>query len=225
MDIYIIRHGEPDYKTDSLTSNGFKQAEKLAERFKKLHIDRLLVSTHGRTRETAQPIINTHKEVVPEYADWLREDNGGKYFFTMTSKKHGTWYFYMPKFINLFKKEKILKLGNKWYKDDVLKNTKMLQGYKQMSKWVDDFFLECGFKHNRKTHKYIKVKDNNPNVVVIIAHGGFAHSFISNLLDIPYPLFTSTHRDISLTSITKIDLNNNGGYPFIVKYNDASHLE
>ena len=31
MNIYFIRHGEPDYDTDSLTENGHKQAAILAE--------------------------------------------------------------------------------------------------------------------------------------------------------------------------------------------------
>jgi len=223
MIIYIIRHGEPDYQHDTLTTHGFEQAKKLGERLKNLKIDKLYVSTHGRTIATAQPIIDNHKEIKPLFVDWAREDNNGKYYFKVFNKKRAQWYFFVPKFLRFFKSEKMLRLGNKWFKDRRLKDTTMSKGYEQMSQFVDDFVLENGFKHNRKKNCYEKIGDS-PKVVVIVAHGGFAHSFISNLLDIPYPIFTSTHRDMNLAAITKINLDEEKHIPYIDFYNDDTHL-
>ena len=48
MKIYFVRHGHPDYKTDSLTELGKKQAQAAAERLKNCNIERVFASSKGR---------------------------------------------------------------------------------------------------------------------------------------------------------------------------------
>ncbi len=55
MLLYIIRHGDPIYETDSLTERGFRQAEAVAKRMKAAGIDRVYSSPMGRARLTAEP--------------------------------------------------------------------------------------------------------------------------------------------------------------------------
>ncbi len=52
MRIIFVRHGEPDYSTDSLTENGKKEAEALAERTSKWNVDKFYVSPQGRAFST-----------------------------------------------------------------------------------------------------------------------------------------------------------------------------
>ena len=55
MILYIIRHGDPDYKTDSLTPKGAAQAEALGKRLFDSGIQQIYSSPLGRAQETAAP--------------------------------------------------------------------------------------------------------------------------------------------------------------------------
>ena len=72
MRIIFVRHGEPDYTTDTLTENGKKEAAALAKRAKSWKVDRAFVSPLGRAKETAAPTLAEWGMEAKEY-DWLRE--------------------------------------------------------------------------------------------------------------------------------------------------------
>ena len=55
MLLYIIRHGDPIYETDSLTERGRLQAEAVGKRMYDAGIDRIFSSPMGRAKETAEP--------------------------------------------------------------------------------------------------------------------------------------------------------------------------
>ena len=50
MLLYIVRHGDPDDTTDSLTERGVLQAEAVAKRLAEAGIDRIFTSPMGRAR-------------------------------------------------------------------------------------------------------------------------------------------------------------------------------
>ena len=55
MLLYIIRHGDPDYTTDTLTERGKQQAEAVALRLQRSGITKVFSSPMGRAKETAAP--------------------------------------------------------------------------------------------------------------------------------------------------------------------------
>ena len=55
MLLYIVRHGDPIYETDSLTERGKRQAEAVGKRIADSKIDRIFTSPMGRARMTAEP--------------------------------------------------------------------------------------------------------------------------------------------------------------------------
>ena len=55
MLLYIVRHGHPDYVTDSLTDRGWLQAEAVGKRLAATGIDQVYASPMGRARQTAEP--------------------------------------------------------------------------------------------------------------------------------------------------------------------------
>ena len=72
MKLIIIRHGDPDYSIDSLTATGWKEAELLSHRLKKLDVKDFYCSPLGRARDTSKPTLaamNREAEILP----WLRE--------------------------------------------------------------------------------------------------------------------------------------------------------
>jgi len=72
MLLYIIRHGDPDYQTDSLTERGKKQAEAVAKRMCAARIDRVFSSPMGRARETAEPTCRA-LGIPYTIEDWAHE--------------------------------------------------------------------------------------------------------------------------------------------------------
>ena len=55
MLLYIVRHGDPVYSTDSLTERGKLQAEAVGKRIFDSKINKIYSSPMGRARMTAEP--------------------------------------------------------------------------------------------------------------------------------------------------------------------------
>ena len=72
MRILLIRHGEPDYTTDSLTAHGRREAELLSERLRAYHIRDFYTSPLGRARETAEYTLRDQGRQA-ETLPWLAE--------------------------------------------------------------------------------------------------------------------------------------------------------
>ena len=70
MKLLIIRHGDPDYVHDSLTSSGRTEAALLAGYLKDVPIDYAYVSPLGRAQETARPTL-VAKDLTATTLDWL----------------------------------------------------------------------------------------------------------------------------------------------------------
>lgn len=224
MKIYIIRHGYPDYELDTLTPLGLEQAFKLGEKYKNIPMDVFYISTHGRACKTAEPLLKYHPNAKVNYVDWAREDLGAKYYSTKDGDNF-KWYFWIPRWTTLFRSQELSAYGNEWINHPEVAKTTMPEGFKIMAESVDNFMLDLGYKHDRKAHTYEKIKDVEFENVVVVAHGAFAFSFISNLLDIPYPEFTTTHQCMDCTGVTVLEILDGMPCPLIVKYNDTSHLD
>lgn len=72
MRIFIIRHGDPYYPTDSLTDKGRREAELLGRRLAGEHITHAYVSPLGRAKLTAAPTLAATGLTAKEL-EWLRE--------------------------------------------------------------------------------------------------------------------------------------------------------
>ena len=72
MKLLIVRHGDPDYSIDSLTPTGWKEAELLSHRLKKLDVKAFYVSPMGRAKDTAAATLKALGREATELP-WLRE--------------------------------------------------------------------------------------------------------------------------------------------------------
>ena len=78
MRIFIIRHGDPDYQTDSLTLRGRREAEALAAYIERLQLTHIYCSPLGRAQQTCRPCAE--KLGLPvETLSWTRELTGVYY--------------------------------------------------------------------------------------------------------------------------------------------------
>ncbi|MBQ4119287.1 MAG: histidine phosphatase family protein [Clostridia bacterium] len=72
MLLYLIRHADPIYETDSLTDRGKLQAEALSKRLAKTGLDRIFCSPLGRAKDTAEytcKLLGLEKTIE----EWARE--------------------------------------------------------------------------------------------------------------------------------------------------------
>ena len=86
MLLYIIRHGDPHYPTDSLTERGVLQAEAVGKRLAAAGIDKVFSSPMGRAKQTAAPTCRLlGLECTIE--DWAYELNRHEMFLDIPDGK------------------------------------------------------------------------------------------------------------------------------------------
>ena len=73
MKILIIRHGDPDYSIDSLTEQGWVEAEFLSEKLIKMDIKAIYSSTLGRAKDTASVTLKKLGREPDGVFEWLKE--------------------------------------------------------------------------------------------------------------------------------------------------------
>jgi broad specificity phosphatase PhoE len=75
VQLLLIRHGHPDYYTDSLTDQGHAEAMRLAEALDPFPIDAAYISSMGRAQQTAQYTLE-RRGMQGHVCHWLRELDG-----------------------------------------------------------------------------------------------------------------------------------------------------
>jgi len=91
MFLYLIRHGEPNYETDTLTELGIKQAQLLSERFSKIQFDRIFTSPLGRAKQTAMPTCLKQNKNYEELS-WLSENLAYNAMAADIERKTDWWF-------------------------------------------------------------------------------------------------------------------------------------
>lgn len=224
MELYIVRHGQPNYQKDCLTEIGQQQAEKFADKFENVHFDKVYCSTQGRAYETCMACARRWG-IEPIQVDWAREDLGARYLSVYDEVKgYATWAFWHSKYSVLFRDPEVVALGRYWYKHPYFKDTKFQEGIELMQKDTDAFMLELGYKHDRDKGEYIKVGPT-PEKVILFAHGGFGISFFSSVMDIPYNVASIRFQHLELTAYIKITFNGDVAIPLVSEYNNFEHLK
>ena len=220
MLFFYIRHGDPIYDPDSLTVLGEKQAEALAKRLAAYGIDKVYASSSGRAMKTAKPTCDLLKKEM-EIKDFANESyTWGE--FSIEKNGNRIWMFQDEETRRIFADDKMLALGHKWYEYEGMSTYK--KGVERISKETTEFFKELGYEKIGNTGKYKVLKSNNERVA-FFAHQGFGLLFLSEILGIPYPLFT-TRFDLCHSSMTVIDFQESDGFsvPMVLTLSSDSHI-
>ena len=223
MLFYYIRHGDPIYIPDSLTELGHKQAKALANRLSLHGIDKIFSSNSVRAMQTAKPTCDLLGK-QPTICEWANESYAWN-SFTITNENNQTaWCFQDSTIYQLFHMPEVRALGMNWYKHSAFSKYNFEKGMKHADHSVDQFFLKLGYKHDRTNARYEIITPNDERVA-LFAHQGFGLCFLSSLLDVPYPSF-STHFDFGHSSMTVINFEQHGNfaYPKILQLSNDSHL-
>ncbi len=221
MLLYYVRHGDPIYSPDSLTDLGHRQAEAVAKRLAVHGIHEIYASTSHRAIQTATPLSQIIKKEITQL-DWCNEGHVWNEF-TCTVGDVTHWVFGFEEKRKLLNSPEVLSLGNKWYEHPAF-DEKMGKGTERVNRETDAFLESLGYAHNRQSNTYLPIAPNDKRIA-LFAHQGFGLAFLSSLLDIPYPLFT-THFDLSHSSVTVIEFPNCEGefIPTVLQFSNDSHI-
>ena len=224
MIFYYIRHGDPIYKPDGLTPLGFEQAEALKYRLCRNGLDKIYASSSNRAILTAKTTAELLKKEI-ETLDWCNE----KYAYDELGLKNDegfySWCYNHAHIKKLFRSQEIRNLGENWYDHKAFEGTKLKEGMLRIRNNADEFMLSLGYRNNRQEGFYIEETPNNDRVA-LFAHEGFGIAFLSALLNIPYPLF-STHFTMCHTGVTVIEFKAEADgtvFPKVLTYSNEAHL-
>ncbi|MBR1912257.1 MAG: histidine phosphatase family protein [Treponema sp.] len=116
MHLIFIRHGDPDYKNDTLTEKGRKEAVFLAERILKWKVDDFYVSPYGRAQATIAPALDLLGRSA-ETLDWLHEFDF-RVSDPLTKKERCAWDW-MPR--DYYREEKYFN-RKAWFRTKTMKS-------------------------------------------------------------------------------------------------------
>lgn len=220
MLLYIIRHGEPDYSTDTLTERGKKQAEAVGKRLYDSKIDRIFSSPFGRAKETAEPackMLGIEKNIE----EWTHEiGNEGLTSFPDGKDK---WSWYLQ---NTYYREKgCLDLPyDRAFECPAFNETGMEASAKFIEENGKIFLEKLGYREENGIYRII---NNNEEKVALFCHGAFSAVWLSALLHIPVNIFLSSFHVHTHTGVTIIQFKNNENgitAPQCLCFSDMSHL-
>ena len=222
MLLFYLRHGDAIYNPDSLSPLGERQAEALAKRLAKYGIDEVYSSTSNRAQLTAKPLCELLKKDI-KTLDFCNE----KYVwneFTVNVDGQTDWFFKKTIFKKILASDDVVENGYKWYENKELKEYNFSKSIERVDKELDKFISELGYEHDREKHLYKCVNPSDKRVA-LFAHQGFCVSFLSSILDIPYP-YIASHFDICNTGMTVVEFRNENGvsFPKVLTLSNDSHI-
>lgn len=199
MNLYLIRHAQPDYQNDSITDLGKEQAEKLALWLKDIHVDELYHSSMGRARITASYLADVWN-ITPKSLDWAKELCWGNKNGDATDPL-SPWTI-KDRFIE---KNHTYPQDESWKNIEEIKNDIIINDIDVHCKNLDNFLLEHGYERNGLVYKAVEPNEKN---IVLVCHGGVISAFISYLTNTPFFKYIS-HMGVDVTAVTKMHFRGN----------------
>ena len=219
MLLYIVRHGDPDYKTDTLTDRGVVQAEAVGKRIAASKIDRIFSSPLGRARQTAEPAarilgldINIEGWAEEIHDDRLTPFPDGKR--KSVSLVQNTYY----------RRNGQIDLDfDHAYECDGFSTSGMQNAYNIISDGARDFLARMGYVEEDGIYRIVKPNEER---VALFCHTAMGRTLLSYLLHVPIHLMWSGFQ-MTHTGVTVIEFKNNENgvtAPKCLCFSDISHL-
>ena len=206
MRIIFVRHGEPDYTTDTLTEKGKKEAELLSKRARDWKIKDIYVSPFGRAKETAIPTANA-LGINPVELAWLREYSYQVYN-PILEKNSCPWDF-IPS--QLYEDKRMISVDEWMNVAPNTSNPDVAKNYQTVISGLDALIEKYGYercgqyyirkdgrerfmKSTVKDMKFCTIddypEDDSEPTILVVCHFGVICLMLSHLLNIPFELLT-----------------------------------
>ena len=227
MLLYLIRHGKPDYETDTLLPEGLKQAELVSERLVKSGLDEIYSSPMGRARETAAPTaekLGLPVTVLP----WAYELQGDTHTVIEGTSRSLSWVD--PR---IYMREPWRSLPEEgFFSHPAVKEYPAVPGgfekrYRMISEGLDELLLEHGYRRTPEGF-YLPERPNDLHLG-LFCHNAMMRVMISHLMNIPYQYLCCPIIG-NFTGITVFSFQERAGQegesivPYLLSYGDVGHI-
>ena len=184
MRILLLRHGEPDYSTDSLTAKGKREAALLSRRLSMYHIRDFYCSPLGRARETAEYTLKAlGREAVT--LDWLAEFRA-RYFDPEAGRERIPWDM-KPR---IWTDRPELMDPENWADSPVYAGGNVRQIWDETTQGMDRLMAQYGF---RKDGPVWLCEKNQRETIALFCHFGISMAILGYLTNLsPVPLWQRT---------------------------------
>ena len=218
MKLIFIRHADPDYERDDLTETGYREAEALIGRLKRIGPDYIYVSPLGRAKKTMEIALEGKTEGIP-VLDYLQEFPGMIDRPDITDRKKICWDW-LPQDWTVY--EDFYSYEH-WADHPAMKGGKIAELYEHVTSEFEKLLEKHGY---RKEGKYFRVLEGNHDTIVFFCHFGLESVLLSYLLSIS-PMILWHGTCAAPSSITEVYTEERvkGIASFrIVSLGDTSHL-
>lgn len=219
MLLYIIRHGIPDYATDSLTERGWLQAEAVGKRLAKSKIDRIFTSPMGRARQTAEPACRLlGLEATVE--DWAHEI--GDECLTTFPDGRAKSLCIVPN-TRFRERDDMDLVYDRAFENPWVSHSGMEAEVRRVERCGDEFLERLGYKREGNVYRILRP---NEEKVALFCHAIFGKTWLSTLLRIPFHIMWSDFC-YSHTGVTILEFENHADgitAPNCLSYCDLSHI-
>ena len=223
MIVYFIRHGRPDYATDTLLPSGKRQALRVAERMKISGVDVIYSSSQGRAMETAQPLSEMlGLPIIP--VDWARELNVESQTLVHYGVRRALSA--MPMTVLHQKEYESLSLEESFEKVECFTDNEFRWRYDFIASGLDALLAENGYV--RRPDGLYDIVVPNEKHIAVFCHGGMSRVIVSHLLHIPYQ-YVAANLAENYTGVTAFDFDARPDavsptLPYLLSYGDVGHL-
>jgi len=180
MKIYLIRHAEPDYPNHTITAAGHLEAQALAHHLKVTGADRIYCSPVNRAVHTMRytaDLLGLEPVIEPWTSElsWQASDSQGRPLAAWNIP--GETVRAAPPYPD----------GEKWpgrapYRE-------YAGSYDSLQRDSDAFLQRHGYE--REEGRY-RIRESNRESIAMFCHLGFGLTWLSHLLELPFPLVWSS---------------------------------
>ena len=215
MKLLIVRHGDPDYRHDSLTRKGKKEAKLLAARLSALDVRAFYLSPLGRAQKTASYTLKRLSR-DGETLNWLQEFRGS------VTRPDGSETCCWDRLPCSFTEDEIY-YSPRWHAGDLYRGTNVKAEYDKVCAGLDQLLARHGYRH---VGRHFETQQGNHDTLVLFCHFGVEAVILSHLFGVsPVPLW---HNTVALTSsvTTLITEERQKGYAIfrMCGFSDIGHL-
>ena len=192
MEIWIVRHADPDYENDSITEKGEREAMLLSERLAKENFKAIYCSPMGRAQKTASYTLKKlNREAVT--FDWLHEFRGK---INLNGELVACW----DRLPNYWTPFEDYYSYDKWIHTDIMDSANTEKQYAKVAKGLDKLIASHGYVHNGRVFDAV-----NPNhdKILLFCHFGVEAVMLSHLFSAS-PMIIWHNFAALPTSVTRI---------------------
>jgi len=175
MNIYIVRHAEPDYTIDSLTEKGWREAELLSRRLSKITPAHYYVSPLGRAKDTASLTLKAVGAAAEE-CWWLREF-GYDYKMDPAVSPHNLAWDMLPR---LWAADPVYYDPERWYTGPLYRGSGIEAIYKKVVAEFDALLARHGYARDGA---YYRAEHASQDDLILFCHFGVECVLLSRLMN------------------------------------------